>query len=99
MISGFTDCSKDLVDDVCVVVVVFNVVIVVVVVEGVSKFFSFLKISKFELAFLEPCPSFPSNNPKMYPKSENTRGRKHTRHSTKSRELFRNGPFHVLTKI
>ena len=39
MILGLTNCSIDLVDGVCVVVVVvFNVdVVVVVVVEGVSK--------------------------------------------------------------
>ena len=100
MILGFTSCSIDLVNDVCVVVVVvFNVVVVVVVVEGVSKFFSFLGMSNLELAFLEPCPSFPSNNPKMFPKSDNTRRRKHTRHLSKSREYFRNSPFHVPRKI
>ena len=87
MILGFTNCSKDLVDDVCiVVVVVFNVVVVVVVVEGVSKFFSFLDMNDLELVFLETYPSFPSNNPKIYPKGNHTRRRQHTRHSTKSRE-------------
>ena len=88
MILGFTNCSKDLVDDVCVVVVVvFNVVVVVVVVvEGVSKFFSFLEMINLEVVFLQLCPSFDSNNPKIYPKSDNTRRRTHTRHSTKSRE-------------
>ena len=87
MVLGFTNCSKDLVDEVCVVVVVvFNVVLVVVVVEGVSKCFSFLKMSNLELAFLEPCPGCPSGNPKMYPKGEHTRRRKQTTHSTKSRE-------------
>ena len=88
MILGFNNCSKDLVHDVCVVVVViFNVVVVVViVVEGVSKFFSFLKMNDLELVFLETYPSFPSNNPKIYPKGDHTRRRQHTRHSTKSRE-------------
>ena len=72
MILGFTNCSIDLVDDVCVVVVVvFNVVVVVVgVVEGVSKFFSFLEMNDLELVFLETYPSFPSNNPQMYPKGD-----------------------------
>ena len=86
---GFTNCSIDLVDDVCVVVVVvFNVVVVVVVVvvEGVSKFFSFLEMNDLELVFPETYPSFPSNNPKMYPKGDHTRRRQHTQHSTKSRE-------------
>ena len=90
MILGFTDCSIDLLSDVCVFVfLVFNVivvVVVVVVVEGVSIFFSFLEISNLELAFLEPCPSFSLNNPKMYPKGTHTRRRKHTTHSTKSQE-------------
>ena len=88
MIWGFTNCSIDLNDDVCVVVVVvFNVVVVVVVViEGVSEFFSFLEMSNLEHAFLEPCPGFPSNNPKMYPKGDDTRRQKHTTHSRKSRE-------------
>ena len=88
IILGFTDCSIDLVSDVCVfVVLVFNVVVVVVVVvEGVSKFFSFLEMCNLELAFLEPCPSFSSNNPNVYPKGTHTRQRKHTTHSTKSRE-------------
>ena len=89
MILEFTNCSIDLVDDVCiVVVVVFNVVFVVVVgvVEGVSKFFSFLEKNDLELVFLETYPSFPSNNPKMYPKGDHTRRRQHTQHSTKSRE-------------
>ena len=88
MILGFTNCSIDLVDDVCVVVVVvFNVVVVVVgVVEGVSKFFSFLEMNDLELVFLETYPSFPSNHPKMYPKGDHTRRRQHTQHSTKSRE-------------
>ena len=88
MILGFTNCSIDLVDDVCVVVVVvFNVVVVVViVVEGVSKSFSFLALNNFELAFLETCPSFPSNNPKIHRKCNHKRRRKHTTHSTKSRE-------------
>ena len=69
LILGFTNCSIDLVDHVCVVVViVFNVVIVlVVVVEGVSKFFSFLETRNLELAFLDPCPSSPQqkNNTKL----------------------------------
>ena len=41
MILGFTNCSIDLVYDVCIVLVVVSnvVVVVVVVVEGVSKFF------------------------------------------------------------
>ena len=88
MILGFTNCSIDLVDDVCiVVVVVFNVVVVGVgVVEGVSKFFSFLEMNDLELVFLETYSSFPSNNPKMYPKGDHTRRRQHTQHSTKSRE-------------
>ena len=60
MISGCTNCSIDLVDDVgVVVVVVFNVVVVVVgVVEGVSKFFSFLVWNNFELGFLENLSKF-----------------------------------------
>ena len=60
MILGFTNCSIDLVDDVCVGVVVgFNVVVVVVVfVEGVSKFFSFLVCNNFELGFLENLSTF-----------------------------------------
>ena len=88
MILGFTNCSKDLVDDVCVVVVfVFNVVVVVViVVGGVSKFFSFLVLKNFELRFRETCPSFPSNDPKIHPKCNHKRGPKHATHSTKSRE-------------
>ena len=89
MILGFTNCSIDLVDDVCVVVVVvFNVVVVVVVVvaEGVLKFFSFLEMNDLEFVFLDTYPSFPSNNPKMYPKGDHTRRRQHTQHSTKSRE-------------
>ena len=88
MILGFTNCSIDLVDDVCVVVVaVFNVVVVVVVVvEGVSKFFSFLVMNDFDLVFLETYPSFPSNNPKMHPNCNHKRRRQHTQHSTKSRE-------------
>ena len=88
MILGFINCSIDLVDDVCVVVVVVLnvVVVVVVVVEGVSKFFSFLEMNDLELVFLETYPSFPSNNPKMYPKGDHTRRRQHTQHSTKSRE-------------
>ena len=88
MILGFTNCSENLVEDVCVVlVVVFNVVfVVVVVVEGVSKFFSFLEMNDLELVFLETYQSFPSNNPKMYPKGDHTRRRQHTQHSTKSRE-------------
>ena len=100
MILGFTNCSIDLVDDVCVfVVVVFNVVVVVVVVvEGVSKFFSFLEMNNFEVVFLELGQRFASNNPKIYPKSDNTRRRTHTRHSKKSQDCFRNGPFHVLTR-
>ena len=88
MILEFTNCSIDLVDGVCVVVVVVFtvVVVVVVVVEGVSKFFSFLKMNNLELVFLETYPSFPSNNHKKYPRSDNTRRQTHTRHSTKSRE-------------
>ena len=88
MILGFTNCSIDLLSDVCVfVVLIFNVVVVVVVdVEGVSKRFSFLEMCNLELAFLELCPSFPLNNPKMYHKGAHTRRRKHTTHSTKSRE-------------
>ena len=94
MILGFTNCSIDLIGNVCVfVVVVFNVifivlnvVVVVVVVEGVSKFFSYLEMSNLELAFLEPCRSFPSKNPNVYAKGTHTRRRKHTTHSTKSRE-------------
>ena len=88
MILGFTNCSIDLVDDVCVVVVVvFNVVVVVVVVyEGVSKFFSFLEMNDLELVFLETYPSFPLNNPKIHPKCNHKRRRKHTTCSTKSRE-------------
>ena len=85
MILGFTNCSIDLVDDICVVVVVvFNVVVVVV--EGVSKFFSLLEMNNFELVFLETYPSFPSNNPKMHPKCNHKRRRKHSTCSTKSRE-------------
>ena len=48
--------------------------------------FSFLEMNDLELAFLETYPSFPSHNAKKYPKSDNRRRRKHTRHSTKSRE-------------
>ena len=74
MILGFTNCSKDVADDVwVVVVVVFNVIVVVVVVEGVSKFLSFLEMNNLEVVFLELCPSFLSNTPKTYPKSDNTR--------------------------
>ena len=60
MILGFTNCSIDFVEDVCVgVVVVFNVVVVVVVVvEGVSKFFSFLVWNNFEFGFLENLSKF-----------------------------------------
>ena len=84
MILGFTNCSIDLVDDVCVaVVVVFNVVVVV---EGVSKFFSFLEMNDLELVFLETYPNFPSNNPKIHPKCNHKRRQKHTTCSTKSRE-------------
>ena len=88
IILGFTNCSMDLVDHVCVVVVVvFNViVVVVVVVEGISKFFSFSEMKNLELAFLEPWQSVPSYNPKIYPKGDHTKRRKHTTHSTKSRE-------------
>ena len=90
MILGLTNCSIDLVDDVCVVVVVvFNVVVVVVVVvvvEGVSKFFSFLEMDDLELVFLETYPIFLSNNPKIHPKCNHKRRRKHTTCSTKSRE-------------
>ena len=88
MILGLTNCSKDLVDIVCVVVVVvFTVVVVVnVLVEGVSKGFSFLVLNNFELGFLETCRSFPSNNPKLHPKCNHKRRRKHTTCSTKSRE-------------
>ena len=91
MILGFTNYSIDLVDDVRVVKVsVLNVVVVVVVVgvvvEGVSKFYSFLELSNLELAFLEPCSSLPSSNPKMYPKGDHARRRKHTTRSTKSGE-------------
>ena len=85
---GFTNCSIDLVDDVCVVmVVVFNAVVVVVVaVEGVSKSFLFSEMNDLELFFLDTYPGFPSNNPNKYPKGDHTRRRQHTRHSTKSRE-------------
>ena len=86
MILGFTNCSIDLVDDVCVVVVVVFSIVVVVVVEGVSKLFSNLEMSNLELAFLEPCPTFLSSNPNLYPKGDHTRRQKHTTHSTKSRE-------------
>ena len=90
MILGFANCSIDLVDDVCVVgVVVFNVVVVVlvvVVVEGVSKLFSFLVMNDLERVFLETYRSFPSNNPKIHPKCNHKRRRKHTTCSTKSRE-------------
>ena len=48
--------------------------------------FSFLEMNDLELVFLETYPRFPSNNPKMYPKSDHTRRRQHTQHSTKSRE-------------
>ena len=48
--------------------------------------FSFLEMNDLELVFLETYPSFPSNNPKMYPKGDHTRRRQHTQHSTKSRE-------------
>ena len=84
MILRFTNCSIDLVDDVCVVVVVvFNVVVVVGgVVEGVSKFVLFLEMNDFELVFLETYPRFPSNNPKMHPKCNHKRRRKHTACST-----------------
>ena len=79
MILGFINCSIDLIDDVYVVVVVFfNVVVVVVVVEGLLKFFSFLEMNNLEVVFLELCPSFPSNHPKIYPKSDNIRRRTHT---------------------
>ena len=35
--------------------------------------FSFLEVNDLELVFLETYPSFPSNNPKMYPKGDHTR--------------------------
>ena len=60
--------------------------------------FSFLEMNDLEVVFLETYPSFPSNNPKMHPKCNHKRRRKHTTCSTKSRELFRNGPFHVLRR-
>ena len=53
---------------------------------GRTMWWSFHFLEMSSLAFLEPCPSFPSNNPKMYPKGDHTRRRKHTTHSTKSRE-------------
>ena len=92
MILGFTNCSKDLVNNVCVVVVVvFNVVVVVVivVVEAILKFFSIFEMNDLELVFLEPYPSFSSNNPKIYPKCNHKRRWKHTTCSTKSREILR----------
>ena len=45
-----------------------------------------LEMNDLEFVFLETYPSFPSNNPKMYPKGDHTRRRQHTQHSTKSRE-------------
>ena len=88
MILGFTNCSIDLFDDVCIVVVVVRnvLVLVVVVVEGVSKFFLFLVLNNSEPGFLETCPGFASNNPKMHPKCNQKRRQKHTTPSTKSRE-------------
>ena len=54
--------------------------------ELLHGFFSFLEMNDLELVFLETYASFPSNNPKMYPKGDHTRRRQHTQHSTKSRE-------------
>ena len=51
-----------------------------------EQLFSFLEKNDLELVFLDTYPSFPSNNPKMYPKGDHTRRRQHTQHSTKSRE-------------
>ena len=48
--------------------------------------FSFLVFNIFELDFLETCPSFPSKNPKIHPKCNHKRRRKHATCSTKSRE-------------
>ena len=48
--------------------------------------FSFLEMNDLELVFLETYPTFPSNNPKMHPKCNHKRRRKHTTCSTKSRE-------------
>ena len=68
---GFTNCSIDLVDDVCVVlVVVFNVVVVVVVfVEGVSKLFSFLEMNDLELVSLKLIQVFLQITQKCTPKA------------------------------
>ena len=53
---------------------------------GSGLAFSPMEMNDLELVFLETYPSFPSNNPKMYPKGDHTRRRQHTQHSTKSRE-------------